>query len=214
VCLKAVARGLVRGLDAVVRRCQGIHEFSHHPDCVLRLALVRNRRDLTLPGAIGLREGDLVGDLHLWNERIPPMPPEGPTLSWAVGLRRRLGRSLEELAAAVECNARYRDIRAFRAVGTFAVKGEGETPVPLAVAALAERLGFEMVRDHAGDAVGRSSPWTGLATAVENLYNLALVWAYNPPSLKTRTLPRLRRVAFWASREGLIERYGGRSGRR
>jgi len=149
VCLRVLRRGLeeaarsaVRGIDAVVRRLQGIHEYSGDPDCLLRLSLVRSRRRAVLVDGTEIREGHVIGDLHLWNERIPKMPPQGPTLSWAVTLRRRLERSLELLAQAVECDERYRTVRAFRAVGTFALKRGGGTPSPLGAASLAERLGF------------------------------------------------------------------------
>lgn len=188
-------RAAVKGLDFLLRRCYGIHEFSRHPDCVARLALARSPRELTLSDGTRIARGEIVGDLHLWNERVPPMPSGGPDLAWGLGFQRKLSRSLAELAAYVEVDPRYKGVRAFRAVGSFMAGG--------ALAALARRLGFEVVRDERPP-----SPWRRFAEFWENAFNLALVWAYNAPSLRTRHLPGLKRVQLWIPRRTLIDKYG------
>jgi len=189
-------RAAVRALDGLLRRLFGIREFSRSADCLLRLSVVRSRRDLTLADGTVVRPGDRVGDLHLWNERMPPLPREWPDLRWALGFQRRLKRSLEELADAVASDPAYADLAAFRAVGS-AMTRHGALP------ALAERLGFELVEDpHAGGL------WRRFASFWENVYSLALVWVYNPASLRSKELRGLRRVQLWISRGELERRYG------
>jgi len=226
-----VLKEAVKGLDCLLRRCLDIREFSRDPDCILRLGVVRAGRDLALSDGTRIARGEPVGDLHLWNERVPPMPPEGPTLSWAVTFQKRMKRSLELLAAHVEGQAmhvegqaahteghggddragekpgpgaRYRDLKAFRAVGSFMSRRESDSGSgPGAVVALARRLGFEVVEPDRP-----AGWWRRFAEFWENLFNLALVWAYNPPSLRSRGLRGLGRVQLWISRDALIERYG------
>lgn len=210
----------MKGLDSLLRRCYGIREFSRDPDCLLRLAVTRSRRDLTLADGTTIRRGEPVGDLHLWNERIPPMPPGGPDLAWGLRFQRRLKRSLEELVAYLASEPGLEALRAFRAVGSFmsrptqlagansaggtaARPGNPATVLAGPLMSLAERMGFEIVDDD-----GAPGFWRRFAEFWENAFNLALVWAYNRPSLRSRTLPGLRRVQLWVSREGLVRKYG------
>ncbi|MEW6033050.1 MAG: hypothetical protein AB1645_09275 [Bacillota bacterium] len=196
-----VLRATVRRLDALLRRYYRIHEFSQDQDCLLRLAVIPAPRSLALRDRVTIARGEPVGDLHLWNERVPPIPPEGPGLAWAVSFHRRLRRSLEELAARVEVDPAYQHLRAFRAVGTLPVRGGGQEAGGWSV--LACRFGFEPAAgpDPAG-------LWPRFLEFWENAFNLALVWAYNPASLRSRPFSRLRRVQFWMSRETLLARYG------
>ncbi len=234
----------MKGLDSLLRRCYGIHEYSLDRDCVVRLGLVRSKRGLTLADGVEIKRGDLVGDLHLWNERLPVMPATGPGIKWAVEFRRKIKRSLELLVDYIEGQAagtglggrgpeeafpRLRDVKAFRAVGSLMGRREPRATTPAdgpagrrttktgdqpltgaaaliaAVPAVAERLGLEVVdvEDPA-----RLGPLRRFGAFWENAFNLALVWAYNPPSLKSRALPRLRRVQLWISREKLTAKYG------
>lgn len=246
-------RAAVKGLDSLLRRCYGIHEYSLDPDCILRLGLVRAKRDVTLFDGTEIKKGDPVGDLHLWNERLPVMPPSGPGLRWAVEFQRKAKRSLELLADYVEGEAAgprsaerapeeafpgLWDIKAFRAVGSLMSREEPRGAVPAdgpagrratkagkqpptagppptgamalvaAVPAVATRLGLEVVDVQDPAKLGALRRFGAFW---ENAFNQALVWAYNPPSLRSRTLPRLRRVQLWISREKLAAKYGWRS---
>lgn len=197
-------KAAVKGLDSLLRRCYGIHPFTDHPECVLRLGLARSPRDITLSDSVTVCRGEPIGDLHLWNERIPPMPTGGPGLGWAVAFQRRLRRSLEELAVYVETGPPYREVRAFRAIGSTAARpGAAAHGVVSGLIALAGRFGFEAV-----EPARSPGPWRRFTEFWENLYAVALVWTYNPPSLKTKGLPRLHRVELWVSRDGLLDRCG------
>ncbi len=206
----APIRAAVRGLDSLLRRCYGIHEFSFDPDCILRVGLGRAPRDLILSDGAAIREGDPVADIHLWNERIPVMPPGGPGLRWGIEFQRKARRSLQLLVEYVDKEPRYRHVVAFRAIGSL-MSQEASAAQPLsgaatlitAVPAVAGRLGLEIVDV---DDPSRMGALRRFGAFWENGFNQALVWAYNPPSLKSRSLARLRRVQLWASRDKLAGR--------
>ncbi len=128
------------------------------------------------------------------------MPPGGPDLAWGLAFGRRMRRSLALLARAVEDDPELRRLKAFRAVGS--VMGSA---LPRAVGALAARLGLDVVEPE-----GPRGPWRRFVEFWENAYALALVWAFNPPSLEAKALTGLRRVQMWISRERLIDTYGER----
>jgi len=188
-------------LDSLLRRSYGIREFSLDPDCVLRLSVTRAGRDRVLPGGVGIVRGDLIGDIHLWNERLPPIPQRGPDVAWGLALAKRLRRSLEELADVVATDPRYRTLKAIRGTGS-AMLAAGQGPGRSALPALARRLEFQLVPvDQDASLFRRFTEFW------ENLYSLALMWAYNAPSLRTKRLAGLRRVELWMSTKTLLGRY-------
>jgi ceramide glucosyltransferase len=191
-------RPLVRGLDACLRRTCHIFEFSPGQDCLFRLALGESRQDLTLSDGTPVRRGDLVGELHLWNEHIPPLGDRRSDLAWALAFRRQLIRSLRELTAYTQTDPRLARVKAFRGEGAF---GSRYTPVHLAK--MAERWGFELVRRDGATGWRRR-----FADFWENLHATCLTWAYNPASLRGRRVWELRRDQFWITRETLLRRYG------
>jgi hypothetical protein len=79
---RASGRVLVVQLDHLLRRVYGVSEFPNDARCILRVALARARSDLTLSDGQSIRRGDLVVELHLWNERVPQTPPAGADLAW------------------------------------------------------------------------------------------------------------------------------------
>src|SRR5689334_15745375 len=91
VCTSSVIAGSgemlahsARRLDAYLRKKQGIFEFCDHPHCLLRVAVHRTGENLVLSDASRLHRGEMIAELHLWNEHIPRIPRAGPNLSWAV----------------------------------------------------------------------------------------------------------------------------------
>ncbi len=98
-------------------------------------------------------------------------------------------------------------VLAFRAVGSLmsGTRSGGPSSLHAAVPALAGRLGLEIAEVDDPSSAGF---WRRFAAFWENGFNLALVWAYNAPSLRSRQLGRLRRVTLWISRRGLATRYG------
>jgi hypothetical protein len=94
-------RQVIRGVDARLRRSIGIVEFDRSADALVRIAVGHAEREIRLSDGTRLRPGEPVLELHLWNEHLQRLPPEGPTLRWAVATRRQVARSLTRLAAYV-----------------------------------------------------------------------------------------------------------------
>jgi YkoP domain len=195
-----VLKRAVRGLDSLLSRANHVYPFSQQPDCILRLALGKSDRDLILPDGTIVHRGDPIGELHLWNERVPPMPKDGPDLAWAHLFLRRFSRSLVEVAAFVQAEPRFQQIQVFRGESSF-MGEEGLAHL----AGLAGRLGFETVQKlPEGKPAGF---WKRFAEFWEGFYVMALMAAYNPGSLRRKRLWRLKRGQIWMSRAVLLARY-------
>ncbi len=193
-----VFRGMLQGLDVLLRRFLQIYEFSEDERCMLRLSIGKSDDDLTLSDGTRVRQGDIIGELHLWNEHIPPVPQSGPELAWALTFQRQLTLSFRELAAHAETDPRLEDVRAFR--------GEISFGGPYGVAHfghLAERWGFDLVTPDGGTGL-----WERLTGWGANVYAWSLIRAFNPASLEGDGLGQLRRDHIWISRKVLISRYG------
>ncbi len=185
---------LVFAIDRHMRRRLGIWEFSDDPDCILRVALIRSRWEITLNDGTVIRRGETIGMIHAWNERVPPIPPTGADMAWARELRRRLIRSLQLLARAAREDPRLQAVRGFG--------GAGVLHFSPAVLSLLERLGLEIyelppqtVRDWVEEKVSRVWTWLMRRT-------------FNPPSVEGRGLDVLSRRFYWISREKLLQMYG------
>jgi hypothetical protein len=110
----------VRRLDAFLRRCEGIMEFTQDEQCILRFSVRRATSEEILPCGHRVLPGDSIGEIHLWNERIPPMPAGGADMKWGLLMRRRLQRSLVRLAAFVESDPRFDNVKVFCGETAFA----------------------------------------------------------------------------------------------
>ncbi|MBE3519665.1 MAG: hypothetical protein IMW97_05105 [Firmicutes bacterium] len=185
-------------IDRILRKRHGIREFTTDPDCVLRVAVGRADREIRLSDGTKLESGDPVGEIHLWNERIPKMRRRGPDITWGLGFQRSLVKSLRLLADYVRASPEFDDVKAFRARP--GVKGrDGEAKV----ARLAQRFGFEMPAT-----TGTPSLLERLYRFFDNLYATGLMLTFNPVSLKGREFWCFSRPEIWISRKGLLERYG------
>ena len=193
--MDAIGRAAVRGLDVLVRRAYHVREFTQDENCILRIALGRSAKDMTLSDGTRIEKGEVVGELHLWNERLPRMDEEGPSLQWALTTYRLWRASLKKLTAYLENDPQFENIRAFR----------GESALlkdDLEGSALFERLGFDLVRRN------RTSRLERFAEFWENLYTWWLIWTFNPGSLRRKDFFRMERAQIWISRQALVERYG------
>ena len=122
-----VLRAAVRGLDTLLRLRYGVHEFSRSPGCIFRVGPAHSPADMPLADGKVVRRGEPIADLHFWNEHIPPLPPEGADMRWAVGFYRLMRSSLQELADYLETEPRYRTAAAVRAVGSVMAKAPGRS---------------------------------------------------------------------------------------
>ena len=192
VCLAA----LVRRIDGALRRRMGVFEFSDDPSCVMRLSIGRSRRDVTVGDGTHIRRGEPIGELHLWNERVPPMPREGPDLAWARQFQRQLLCSFRALAAYASHEPSLAEVRAFCGLNSF-----GSRYASAHMARLTDRWGLDLV------VVRPGTLWGRLRYLAENVHAVAMIWAYNPSGLRGLDLTALRRDELWISRRRLMDTY-------
>ena len=189
--------GSVAWVDAILRSCYGIYEFTDDPACVLRVALGEARLPASLSDGTQVEVGELVGTLHFWNEHLPRYSEKGPDLGWACLVRDRAIYSLRAFSDHIEQNPQWREVRAFRA--------ETALPARLGASQIArvfQRYGFE-----------RTPTDDSLLARLHGLGECFVLWgltrAFNPAALPRQ--PFLRdRYELWISRATLMARYADR----
>ena len=187
-------RALIRLFDRFLRWRLGVFEFCEDPSCLIRLRLAR------APHSIPLSDGEIPAgakllELHLWNERVQRMPPEGADLRMAIGIRRMFIFSCQAAAREMQHNPRFSGIEVVGGITVLFYPGEGSGGEKLF-----KRLGFTLFPYH--NPLGRFGEFW------ENLFTWSLMWAYNAPSLRQRHLLRLHRTEMWMSAKEFILRYG------
>ncbi|GBD08181.1 hypothetical protein HRbin22_00414 [Candidatus Thermoflexus japonica] len=191
--MQPIIQAFVHLLDPMLRSVHRVQEFTGDPQCMLRVALGFSDRDLQLSDGTWIRRGDPIVELHLWNERVPRMPPEGPDLAWGLRFYRRLVASLRLVAQWMAQHPEARQARALR----------GETSMVDPARGLIQALGFDLILLERG-----AKGWRRLRYRMDDFYVWLLMQAYNPGSLRSRPLHQLERVQFWISREAFLRRYG------
>lgn len=197
--LRRPAIAAIRGLDHLLRRLYGIEELCDSERCMLRLGVSVAREDVVPADGTSLRRGDPIGELHFWNERIPRIPDTGPTAAWGLAFHRTFFASMAELAAAIQAQERFHNVRA--------IHGEmGLDPLDAAT--------FDRLAASAGFAVLPSDrtfrPWQAFRAFWKSLFLWLLIWTYNPASLRGKPMRKVWRH-YWLSRDALIRRHASPS---
>lgn len=187
---------LIRGFDRFIRWTLGVFEFCAESHCLLRARRTTTPHAVMLPTGV-VPAGAPMVELHLWNEHIPPLPPEGPTIAWAIQVRRRLIRSFQELARQLPRDPRLAGAQIIGGVTVLPLAGVHGSGIKLF-----EQLGFVIQPYH--------SPLGRFGEFWQNLYLWAIMWAFNEPTLARRSLLSLRRCEVWMTIEELVRRYGER----
>jgi hypothetical protein len=186
-------RRLVRLLDRLLRKHQGVFEYWDDPHCMFRARVGIARHRISLPGS-EIPAGAKVLELHFWNEHMPQIPADGPDLTLAMQGHRMLIASLRAFARQIQQDP---DLAGGRAVGGATVlfaagdASSGER--------LFQRLGFSVFPYR--NPLGRFGEFW------ENLYTWILMWAFNAVSIEGRNLLRLRRTEVWMSTGEFLARY-------
>lgn len=189
--MQGMIRRAIRALDHTLTRRMGTLELWDDPDRVFHGTVAEVGRPLDL-GDRTLPAGSTVLELHLLNDEMPEIPPEGPDLAWASLAQRRLFRSLQAIARRLETDDRLASVEAVGGVTVlFSNHPDDEN--------LLHRMGFT-VRTYGG--AGR------FRTFWENVYSWMLMWTYNPGTLRSRSFRSLRRTEAWISREDFLDRFG------
>ncbi len=193
-----LGRRLVRALDERLRRRQGIYAFSEDPRCIYRFSVTRSKVRMALSDGTTVAPGDALGIIHFWNERLPAVPPEGPDVRWGRAMYRSARDSLHLLAQHV---AGQPELATVRAVGSDLAGFLTGAQLDVG-AGVFERLGFEVRRSRPPSSIGGR-----FARFWENVYSLALVWTYNPGTVRGKNPLTLERFAVWMPRSALEGRY-------
>jgi hypothetical protein len=196
--LPLVVEWLVRLGDAVLRRVYRIFEFDPRPEAMLRLSLGKAERDLTFSDGTHIARGDPIGELHFWNEHLPPIPEGGPDIGWARAFHRGVTGSFSKLTVYFENDDRFKDVHAFRGNAFFGGGYEWDHGTKLA-----ERWGFDLVACEPTTGL-----WQRLLGFLESGYALALVRIFSPGSMKDISVDRVRNVEIWMPRSVMVAKYG------
>jgi hypothetical protein len=190
-----LARRAVIAFDRWLQRRQGIFAYSAHPGCVLRANLKPAPADIALPDGAAVVRGRPILDLHLWNERAPQLPADGPLFDWFAAFDGAFRLSLAELAAYLEAHPELASVQALRIETAFG-RADGD------MERVGRRYGFAEVRRPEKRRLAARIHWF-----FAGFLFLALTWAYNPASLRGKRFQR-QQDEFWISRAALERRYG------
>jgi hypothetical protein len=181
----------IQALDRLLRRCCGVHEYSDDIQCIFRIALRTAQTDIVLQTGMLVRSGDTIVELHLWNEQLPLVPPDGANMAWGVLVDRQIRRSLTLLAAHLVA---YPNVVAVHGEAAFGCQmGQQQR------SRFAGRFGFEIV--------------TGaprLRSRVRHFCDDFLFWGltqtFNPYGLRGKPIHRAR-YDIWMSHTELHQRW-------
>ena len=197
-------RSFVLWLDAFLRNRYGIYEYTTNPDCVFRVSITDSDDALTLSDGTVIHLGDRIGELHFWNEHIPQIGEDGPTLAWARTFQRQMYISLLDLVEHVRVTPAFDRVVAFRGVLHFGNR-KSEQFLKRAL----KRWDFDLQEEQPPNhRAGLAAFWSRFAGFWENFYLLALIWAFNQGSLIGKNVQDVWTVKVWISQEKLLHDYG------
>jgi hypothetical protein len=181
---------LLKMLDERLRSFHGVIEYTCSPECIFRIQLVVSREELVLSHGISVHPGDRMINLHLWNERIPPFPENGPRLAWASRMSRAVELSFRELALYLATRPELDDVGVIRAE-------QSER-----LLRLVERYGFKRIAANVKYSLRQRMHQFG-----ENILIAMMIFASNGALLPSDALWR-ERTLMLLPRASLEQRYG------
>jgi hypothetical protein len=187
---------LLFALDERLRRRLAVFEYSRNPSCVFRADIARAPRPVTLRDGTRVDPGKRIARLHFWNEHIPPVPQNGPTIAWARQMQQAMATSLRELARYLGSRPDLGDVTAICAVAPSATDMQRQQ-----LARIMARYGFEAIAEPAHLPIGERVHRFG-----ENILISLIVLAQNAAALRLDTLDRVR-LPIYLSRRRLQEKF-------
>jgi hypothetical protein len=187
-------RFVIRKFDAFLSRRLGLIPLSNSSECLLRFRITRSGHAVPLPDGM-IPAGALLLEIHLWNERVPPIPLAGPDIAWARRAERMFLSSLREAAQQLRDNPRMAGVQAVTGTTVLIFGADGA-----ARSKLLQALGFSILP--APNPLGRFGEFW------ENGYTRALMWTYNPASVRSLRVLGMRRDEFWMARDSFLRRFG------
>ena len=145
-----------------------------------------------------MRCGEPLVDLHAWNEQVPRMGPDGPTLGWACQFSRALDLSLRQLAEFLARDHEFDDIAVIRANIILTTANQTRQ-----LMRMMHHYGFEAI-----PAGGPCSLFDRLHRSGENIMAMLLAMAVNPAAVRGNVL-WWDRAQLCVSRKVLEKRWAG-----
>ncbi len=186
-------RLIIRRFDDWLSRVEGVEPFTDDPQVIMRLQSGRIAWDIPLPDGT-IQSGSDVMFLHLWNERVPPIPPQGPDLEWALHTQRSMIYSFKAVARHIQSTPTLCEVKAVGGI-IAQIRIEGSD----GGRAMLEHLGFSIFPYH--------RPAGAFGEFWENFYTWWLMWTYNPASARQRSMLSLQRNEFWMTKTKFLEMF-------
>jgi len=184
-------------LDARLRRRYAVFEYTVNPCCIFRANIVPSPGRLNLRDGTRVRRGARIARLHFWNEHIPPVPRNGPTIAWARQMQQAIAISLQDLARFLQSRPDLGDIVAIRGDVPSGTKAQADQ-----LARIMARYGFEAIAEP------DNLPFTNRVHRLgENILVSLTVFAQNARTLRLDTLQRVR-LPIFLSRRALERKFG------
>ncbi|NJD59029.1 MAG: hypothetical protein C3F13_17135 [Anaerolineales bacterium] len=187
-------RAGVRLIEYLVRKSLHVFEFTDDPECILRIQLLSAPHSVDV-GRVKISTGDVILAIHAWNERMPKLPVEGPTLEWGVRLRRLVIHSFEAVAREIQKGGKYSQVRAVYGESTIFSFSEHTGGLRMI-----QRLGFTILPYHSQ--TGKFGEFWS------NLFSWWLMWAFNDASLRSRNFWKMERTEAWYMVDDFVKRFG------
>ena len=188
--------GLILRLDDKLKRDRGVNEFAGCAQSILCVAVVPAEAEVRLSDGTLVALGDPLIEIHFAHQRMP-QAADGAGIGWGARFGRLLNISFRELAAAVDVDPRLKDAKALRARLAFASeRNRGDAR------RFGARFGLHTIEPPAPVSLARRFHDFG-----EDLWLVALTWAFNRGALKGRSVLRMRED-LWMSRDQLIAQFG------
>jgi hypothetical protein len=183
----------IRFIDSLIRKSEHTYEYCDDPDCVLRIQLMPSPH-MAAFGEMVIKKGDPVLSIHVWNERMPRIPPGGADLQWAIKLRRQVIHSFRILAKVIRADEIYAPVRAIYGASVL-------------FSFTSHTGGIRMMQSFGFTILPYHSPLGKFGEFWENLFSWWLMYAYNTASMDTRKFWQLERTEIWMDRDEFIQRY-------
>jgi hypothetical protein len=181
-------------IEYLLRKSMHVYEFTDDPECILRTQLTPAPHAVELTNG-KISKGELVLAIHAWNERMPQIPPEGPSMEWAIRLRRLTVHSFEAIAKELQKGGKYAQVRA--------VFGEST------IFSFSKHTGGLRMMQHLGFTILPAPSTAGkFGEFWANLFSWWLMWAFNNVSLDSRDFKNLERTELWAMVDDFMRRFG------
>jgi hypothetical protein len=186
---------LILAFDRWMVRRAKMMPVSNDPNCLLRLELQRAPRNLAF-GGITINKGELLLGFHIWNDHLPPLPANADNLGWALLTYRLFAASLPQMADHIRQQPQFANAKILRGKTALLPLPEKDRRNPLAA------LGFN-VKPY-------RSPLGKFGNFWEHFYLYWLIWAFNPGSIKGKSLFDVSLTELWVPTSDFLARYAGK----